>query len=193
MTLTESQRRDDAQRAAAPSEGIAAHEQPLRAIIAHIVATHHVFTRETTARIESLIPEALAADASEHPELLQITRVARALCDDLGPHLLREERVLFPWIEAAEAAKDRGAAPPPAHFGTVKNPVRVMDGDHHAVRSLLEALRVQTSSYTAPSWASDALGALYDALGALDRDLQAHMHIESDILFVRAIALESAR
>lgn len=192
MSLTESHPREAAQRATASSEDLAAHEQPLRAIIARIVGTHHAFTRAATARIASLIPAALAEHATEHPELQQIAGVARALCDDLGPHLLREERVLFPWIEAAEAARDRGAAPPPAHFGTVKNPVRVMDGDHHAVRALLEALRVQTSSYTAPSWASDALCALYAELGALDRDLQSHMHIESDVLFVRAIALESS-
>lgn len=168
-----------------------AHEQQsLRALIERIVATHHVFTREAVAKIDALVAKALARDANEHPELGSIARCARALCDDLLPHLMREERVLFPWIEAAEAARDRGAVPPPAHFGTVKNPIRVMDHDHDVVKGLLRELRERTSEYSAPAWASEETAELYRTLQALDRDLVEHIHWESDVLFLRAVELE---
>jgi len=131
------------------------------------------------------------SSAIAHPELRAIAKSARALCDDLLPHLMREERVLFPWIEAAEAARDRGAAPPPAQFGTVKNPIRVMDHDHDVVKSLLGELRALTDEHRAPAWASDPTRELFRTLAALDRDLIEHIHWENDVLFVRAVALEA--
>jgi regulator of cell morphogenesis and NO signaling len=173
-----------------PSEPTAREQHSLRAIIERVVATHHVFTREAVAKIEALLPKALERDASAHSELRAIAKSAHALCDDLLPHLMREERVLFPWIEAAEAARDRGAVPPPAHFGTVKNPIRVMDHDHDVVKGLLHELRERTSEYSAPAWASAETAELYSTLRALDRDLVEHIHWESDVIFVRAASLE---
>ncbi len=174
-------------------EATAPERQSLRALIDHIVDTHHVVTRSAVSRIEAALPAVLAAQASEHPEVTAIARAAKALCDDLGPHLMREERVLFPWIQAAEAASARGAPPPPAHFGTVQNPVRVMDGDHRLVLELLRSLQGLTANYERPAWACAQTTALFDALRELDRDLHQHIHLESDVLFPRAIALEAAR
>ena len=172
-------------------EGAAREQQSLRALIEHIVQSHHVFTRDAVAKIEDALPSVIDAHAKEHPEIIAVARGARALCDDLLPHLMREERVLFPWIEAAEASRDRGVAPPPAHFGTVKNPIRVMDHDHDVVQSLLSELRASTKEYDAPEWASAPCRELYRLLQALDSDLREHIHWESDVLFVRALSLEA--
>lgn len=183
---------DEVSRAASePSEGEqrAPAEQSLRALIRHINDSHHVFTRSAIDVIERTLPKVLAAHGSTHPELSAIGDATRALVEDLGPHLLREERVLFPWIEAAEAAIQRGERPPSAPFGSVQNPVRVMDAEHLEVARLLETLTRLTAGYEIPAWACPTATALFRTLGQLDHDLRRHVHLESNVLFPRAIAL----
>lgn len=175
-----------------PGEPIAPEQQSLRALIDHVVGKHHVFTRDAIERVERTLRKVMAAHGAQHPELAEIERVATALCAELGPHLQKEEQVLFPWIAAAERAREDAAPLPPARFGTVRNPVRMMDHEHDSAGEMLAQLKELTHEYAVPSWACPTAAALYRTLGELDRDLRTHIHLERNVLFPRAVALESA-
>lgn len=175
-----------------PGEPIAPEQQSLRALIDHLVNKHHVFTRDAIERVERTLRKVMAAHGAQHPELAAIERVATALCAELGPHLQREEQVLFPWIAAAERARDHAEPLPAARFGTVRNPVRMMDHEHDSAGEMLAQLKELTHEYAVPSWACPTAAALYRTLGELDRDLRTHIHLERNVLFPRAVALESA-
>ena len=54
---------------------------------------------------------------------------------DLAPHMMKEERVLFPFIAAMAATPAGTAIPVP--FGTVRNPIRMMELEHDTVGGLL--------------------------------------------------------
>lgn len=175
-----------------PGEPIAPEQQSLRALIDHLVNKHHVFTRDAIERIERTLRKVMAAHGAQHPELAPIERVATALCAELGPHLMREEQVLFPWIAAAESAREGARPLPQARFGTVRNPVRMMDHEHDSAGEMLATLKELTQDYAVPAWACPTAAALYRTLGELDRDLRTHIHLERNVLFPRAIALETA-
>ena len=155
----------------------------LTELVEYILATHHVFTRAELERATELA----ATVARAHPETRAAIRTFEELRDELIPHMEREEAVLFPYVRALD-----GASAPRSHFPTVAMPVRMMNMQHETVASLLAALRAQTRDYALPPDATDAWRALWGSLQALEADVDLHVHLESDVLFPRAIAAEAA-
>ena len=100
--------------------------------------------------------------------------------------------MLFPYIKALEQAMSRKTAMPFAPFGTVNTPVSMMMSEHDTAGDILRELRDATGDYAAPEDACMSYRALYDALKGFERDLHQHIHLENNVLFPRAVALESA-
>jgi regulator of cell morphogenesis and NO signaling len=65
-----------------------------------------------------------------------------------------------------------------------------MEREHAGACDALEEIRNLTGGYTPPDYACATVRALYDGLRALEKDLHIHIHLENNILFPRAIALE---
>lgn len=162
----------------------------LTELVGYLVETHHAFTRSELARLFTLADRAATSHGGEHPELAHVQELVVALADDLLPHLEREERVLFPYIVALEAARSDGALPV-APFGTVARPVRVMRAEHERADEILGELRRVTGHYSMRPGIPGSYRALYEGLAALDRDLVDHMHLENDVLFPRAESIEA--
>ena len=105
-------------------------------LIDFIVSTHHDYTRAAFARLAPLVAKVAGKHGDRHPELARVAATFEELAADLGPHMMKEERVLFPYIRALGAP---GGAPP-APFGTVRNPVQMMMREHDRAAELLVAL-----------------------------------------------------
>jgi regulator of cell morphogenesis and NO signaling len=65
-----------------------------------------------------------------------------------------------------------------------------MQHEHESVSQALCKMRKLTSNYSFPHNASVSHQVVFLKLLELDNDLVQHMHLENDILFPRAIALE---
>lgn len=165
---------------------------PLSEVIRHIIDTHHVFTREEMGRIGALLAKVCGKHVGNHPEVLQVGALFRRLCEDLAPHMLKEEQVLFPYILRLEAAAGRGLPPPFAPFGTVNNPVRMMMFEHDTAGDLLREIRAAASDFRPPADACFSFRTLYAALEEFEQDLHRHVHLENNVLFPRAVELEAA-
>ncbi len=162
-------------------------------LIAHITATHHVFVREDSPRIQALAAKVVGVHGKNHPELMQVQQVFNALAEELHVHLMKEEQMLFPYVSLMEESRLAGEPAPPAMFGTVVNPVRMMMQEHDGAGEALRALRTVTSDYTLPEDACISYRTFYQALQGFESDLQQHIHLENNILFPRAIAMEGNR
>ena len=165
--------------------------QPLADLIAHITSTHHVFVRQECPRIAALAGKVVGVHGNNHPELLQVQEIFSALAEELSVHLMKEEQVLFPYIFRLEESFVAGEPAPPAMFGTVVNPVRMMMQEHDGAGEALRALRSVTHDYAVPSDACISYRTLYQALEGFEADLHQHIHLENNILFPRAVAMES--
>ena len=152
-----------------------------------IVDTHHVYTRETLETVRQLADKVAMRHGANHPEMESVRGLVDQLYDDLFPHMMKEENVLFPFIEQLESNPDG----PPPFFGTVNNPIRMMMMEHEAAADILAALQITTNHYELPPDACISFRALYEQLSALEADLHRHIHLENNILFPRAAALES--
>lgn len=159
-------------------------------LITHIVDKHHAFTREELARLEALFAKVSGVHGQNHPELFEIQDQFGKLRGELEPHMLKEERVLFPHIARMEEAAVANQTLPRPPFRTVLNPVRVMLAEHDAAGYILGRMREASSDYALPPDACISYKTLYSALTALDVDLHQHIHLENNILFPRAMELE---
>jgi regulator of cell morphogenesis and NO signaling len=159
-------------------------------LIRHIVGRHHSYVRSEAPRLETMFEKVVSRHGEDHPELASIRDLFGALTEELFMHMHKEENVLFPYIEQMESAVGRGAAPPPACFGSVEMPISRMLADHDDAGELLAKIRVLSSGYRAPDSACPTYRALYHGLEEFERDLHHHVHLENNILFPRALHME---
>ena len=159
-------------------------------LIDHIVKTHHVFTRAELGRLGPLMEKVARKHGDAHPELLEIQEKFNALNDDLLPHMAKEEMILFPYIKELDNASTTGRSATPPHFGTVRNPVRMMMLEHDVAGDLLPRMRSLSSDYAIPEGACPSFAALYAGLEDLEKDLHRHIHLENNVLFEQAIEME---
>jgi regulator of cell morphogenesis and NO signaling len=161
--------------------------RPLPEVIDHIVDGHHAYTRAAIARLGPLIEKVTARHGAGHPELARVATAFFDLAAELGPHMAREEIVLFPYIRALASP---GARPAPPPFQTVRNPVRMMMMQHDRAAELLAEIRTASRDFATPDDACGSYAALSAGLRELRLDLLAHVSLENNVLFPRAIALE---
>lgn len=139
-------------------------------LIAHIVARHHRPLDEELPRLTALAKKVARVHGGR--QNLAIQEHFEALCDDLVPHMDKEERVLFPML----IANDRRAV----------MPIRVMHEEHDLVGEILRSLRTLSDDFTPPPEACGSWRALWGGLEALEADLHLHIHLENNVLFPRA-------
>ena len=170
--------------AVAPLTGPVADE--VGALIGHIVSVHHTYLRRELPLLGELMVKVIAAHGTAHPEVHDMAATLEELSADLLPHLLKEERVLFPLaIELLGAVEPTGL-----HGGSVTNPIRVMNSEHDRVGELLVTLRRQTGGYEPPEDACPTWRALYAGGAEMEADVHQHVHLENNLLFPKIIGLE---
>lgn len=162
-------------------------KESLTAVVKFILETHHVYTRSAIAMLPPLAAKVRGRHGDAHPQTVVVERLVTRLVGDLGPHLMKEEQILFPYVLSLEA----GARAGDSCFGTVRNPIQVMLREHEAVEEILGELRAVTANYALPSDACDSFRTLYSGLEDFEADLHQHIRLENDVLFPGAIALET--
>jgi regulator of cell morphogenesis and NO signaling len=176
--------------AAAAAANDVAEQKSLSGLIDHILETHHVFTKREIIRLGALMEKVRRKHGDAHPELYFLENEFFALCADLTPHLRKEENVLFPFIKHLEMSATRNLSTPRPPFGTVKNPVRMMMTEHDTAGDILRKMREAAKDYVVPEGACPSFRALYFGFEELEKDLHQHIHLENNVLFPRAVALE---
>lgn len=166
--------------------------EPLSELIAHIKNTHHKYTREETVRLAALLQKVCSVHGKNHPELFGIRETFVWVSQELTTHMMKEEMVLFPYIERMEEAVIQSDPVLPGPFGSVQNPVAMMEHEHDSAGAALRSIRKASNDFTAPADSCISYQTLYQALAAFEADLHQHIHLENNILFPRAIAMEKA-
>jgi regulator of cell morphogenesis and NO signaling len=164
---------------------------PLDELVKHIVETHHAYLKLDLPVLESRIHKVVSVHGAHEPEKLpRLAEVFAALRAEMEMHMHKEETILFPFIEQYGRAEVQNRAMPPVPFGSIGNPIAMMEREHESAGDALGEIRTLTNNFTLPSYACSTVRALYEGLRVLESDLHVHIHLENYILFPRAIALE---
>lgn len=164
--------------------------ESLGSIAAFIVDAYHRYTREELDLLTALAIKVEGVHGANHAELTRVRQLVEALGTDMRPHMLKEEQILFPYVDQLDRARRDGAPAPTPFFGTVKNPVRMMMLEHDGVGELLTELRRVTSSYETPEDACFSYRELYRRLPEFETRTHEHIHLENNLYFPAAVALE---
>ena len=166
---------------------------PLSDLTRHIRERHHRYVREAIVRVQTLLEKVGAKHGENHPEITDIQRLFTEVGREMIMHMRKEEQILFPYIDALEKATSAHSSVEPPFFQTVRNPIHAMMKEHDAAGELVKQIRNASSEYTAPADACTSYKALYQDLREFEADLHQHVHLENNILFPRAVAMEAKR
>ena len=156
----------------------------------YIVNTHHSYVKKNLPDIRAYADKVMRVHGSRHPELLRVNQLVQEVYNELMAHLVKEEQVLFPYVKELVAAEGRAATKHAAHFGTVQNPINMMEMEHEVVGKNLAEIREITNNFTLPEDACASYSLLYRMLNEFEEDLHLHVHLENNILFPQAIQME---
>jgi regulator of cell morphogenesis and NO signaling len=172
---------------AVKSSGLRDADHPVEpaALADHIEATHHAYLHAELPELTALAAKVRGAHGERHPELVEVQRLVEEIRADLEPHLMKEERILFP---AIRALVDGERAFP---FGTVRNPIRMMRAEHDRAGEFLAELHSITCGYVDPDDGCASYRSLYVRLQHLEVDTHRHIHLENNVLFPTAISIEA--
>jgi regulator of cell morphogenesis and NO signaling len=169
------------------------NNEPLPRLVAHIIETHHEYLRSELPRLSSWMERVVVNHGPKNPEMFGVLNESLAtLSNELLTHLHREEAILFPAIARYQKAVDSGVPLPAMPFGSVANPIGVMEGDHDKTLRVLELMREAASGYQIPADACTGYRSLFLGLNELEENLRRHIFLENEILFPRARRLEIA-
>jgi len=157
-------------------------------LIDYILDTHHQYLRLSIPLIARHLNKLVDEHGERHPELENVRASFDRLARDLMQHMMKEEQVLFPYVREIAI---HGVDPSwPCPFGTIENPIRMMEREHGEAGDDVRAIRELTDGFTAPEDACTTYRLCYEELAYFERDLHRHVHLENNVLFPRAIEIE---
>lgn len=165
-------------------------DMPLDQLVDHIVDTHHAYIVRTVPNITAFANKVAEVHGARHPEVIEIRDTFLALANELQQHMFKEENILFPYIKRLAATKSAGSNIAASQFGTIQNPIGMMESEHDSAGNAAARISALSSDYTPPEDACTTYRVLYQELQDFEQDLHLHIHKENNILHPRAIAME---
>ena len=172
------------------SEDIDFNSWPLDLLADYVEKTHHRYVEEKSAMLIPYLNKLCKVHGERHPELFEINELFIGSAQDLAAHMKKEELILFPFIKQMVEAKKNGEPLPAPRFGTVENPVAMMKHEHEAEGERFVKIAELTNNYEFPDDACGTYQVTYRMLEDFQNDLHKHIHLENNILFPKAIAME---
>ncbi len=167
------------------------NEWALDFLIDYIVNNHHSYVRSKLPEIEFYARKVAKVHGERHPELKTIYELFTKLKVEITSHLGKEEDILFPYVKKlVEADKTTTSLLESPSFGTAAKPVAMMEAEHEEAGGIMEQIQKLSSNFTPPGDACTTYRVLFQNLEAFQKDLHKHVHLENNILFPKALALE---
>ena len=155
-------------------------QAPIGDLVRYIVEYYHLETRVDMARLESYAEEAALLDGKQDPALLEIrTEIAR-LCTEMRAHLVFEERETFPAI--MKTCREGASLDPHDLLSSMK---KLLVDEHEAEAALVRRIRTLTETYVPCAETRGVHLKLQATLKTLSENLQQHLFLENQVLFLR--------
>ena len=156
----------------------------------YIYNQHHLSYYQESPVIADVLQKVVARHGAHFPELYKVVDLYQQSQQELNTHFMKEERVLFPFIQELSRAKSSGDLSAVAAYPAINGPVQMMEADHEVAGDILAEIRKVTNNFTPPAGSCNSFQLLYKKLHDLEADLHQHIHLENNILFPKALALE---
>jgi regulator of cell morphogenesis and NO signaling len=160
-------------------------------LIDYLLNVHHSYLVNNFPDVIDTVERFVRAHSSKYPFLPELSETVFRLRDKVLPHLEQEEKIIFPYIKQVAHAYNSREPYAALLVRTLRKPVEsLMNSDHEQIAKDLQHLRKLTNNYYPPNSACISHKVSLFKLKELDNDLVQHVHLEGNILFPRAIAME---
>lgn len=154
-----------------------------------IINNYHHYIERTVGPITEFAVKVARVHGERHPELIEVLQAWNSLREELLQHMMKEERILFPYIKSLEASTEWQRP----MFGTAQNPIHMMEMEHETAGGLMARIADLTNHYLAPEGACTTYRVLFSMLQEFEEKLHEHVHLENNILFVKTLKREASR
>lgn len=156
----------------------------------HIINVHHGYVEESSPLLLQYSQRVNQVHGHHYTELGEIEVLTKQVVQEMAAHMKKEELILFPFIKKMVEAEREGNELPQIHFGSVENPIRMMEAEHGEAGEIMRKIAALSNNYTPPQGACNTYRAFYSKLAEFEEDLFQHVHLENNILFPKALNLE---
>ncbi len=153
----------------------------------YIINAHHVYVKENTGQIAAYAHKIAAVHGTNHPELIEIANIFDKIAINMAAHLREEEEIFFPAIKRADAARKVGSAPEANDIETIKNSLEKLSQEHEVIGDAMHQINHLAKEYAIPDDVCNTFVVTYQKLKEFEDDLHKHVHLENNILFLKAV------
>ena len=152
----------------------------------YIVNTHHAYLNKEMGPIASYAHKIADVHGSNHPEVIKIANIFDKIVSDMTGHLREEEQVLFPAIKRIEAVTKEGSTPESKDCEMIRVSLEKLHQEHEEVGDAIHEIRHLAHDFVIPADACNTFIVTYKKLSEFEDDLHRHVHLENNILFLKA-------
>ena len=161
-------------------------------LVSYIINNHHSYVNRMLPVISAHTQKVASKHGENHPETKQIAEIFASINVEMKHHMMKEEKILFPHIIKLVGLSGYGVGENIPYFGTIKNPIAMMEAEHQSAGDRMFEIRNLTNNYTLPEDACETYKITLKELKEFEEDLHKHVHLENNILFPKAIKIEES-
>ncbi|MCB0487284.1 MAG: hemerythrin domain-containing protein [Cyclobacteriaceae bacterium] len=164
---------------------------PIDLIIEYLKHAHFIFVKHKLPYISRLV-ESFKADHSDYEGVEKdLKELFPLFLEDFIHHIYEEEDTLFGYIRILERASRGTYNPSQLYYMLEKNSLQKFAMEHEAHDDEMEGIRKITSDYAINNATPLHVKVIYSELVAFEKSLKTHARIENEILFPKAMMLET--
>jgi len=156
----------------------------------YIEKRHHTYVAENIPFLQVKLQKLCDVHGENHPELFEIKVLFDGAAENLSAHMKKEELILFPYIRKMVNSNKDGLNLK-NELGKAKDIIEVMNKEHSIEGDRFVEISKLSSSYTCPPDGCGTFQVTYQSLNDFEKDLHRHIHLENNILFKKALILET--
>lgn len=160
-------------------------------MIDYIINNHHAYITKMIPVLAAHTQKVASVHGKNHPEMIEAANSFERIYKDLKQHMMKEEQILFPFIKRLVIAKTNGIKVEKPYFGSIKNPIKMMEAEHQSAGDEMNEIRKLTNNYFIPEDACNTFTVTMQELKEFEEDLHKHVYLENYILFPKSVSLEA--
>lgn len=170
--------------------GLDFNNWPIDLLADYIEKTHHRYVQKAIPDIVKKLEKINDVHGDKHQELKKVLDLFKASAIALTNHMRKEEMILFPFIRKMVA--EGISSSDEISMNSVSNPIKQMMIEHENEGERYTTIAGLTKNYSVPDDGCNTYRITMDLLHEFDSDLHQHIHLENNILFPKALKLESS-
>jgi regulator of cell morphogenesis and NO signaling len=164
---------------------------PIDLIIEYLKHAHFLFVKHKLPYIGRLVESFCPNDARFDLVAKDLKMLFPLFLEDFIHHIYEEEDTLFKYIKLLDRAAGGQYNPGKLYFMMERHSLQRCAMEHEAHDDEMTGIRKITNNYYLPQDSPLHVKVIYSELANFEKNLQTHARIENEILFPKAMALES--